>query len=543
MAADGPEAVAAIEGVGDAISEKVIEYLETGTIDELEELRAELPVEMDELTAVEGVGPKSVGALFEGLGITNLDELEAAAEAGEISAVKGFGAKTEENILENIPFAREAQERELLGHARPVADDVLAHMRGADVVEEAAVAGSIRRWKPTIGDVDILVATDSATEVVERFRSWDHVDSVIEAGEQRASVRARGIQIDLRVVVPSEFGSAIQYFTGSRDHNVRLRNRAIDRDMKMNEYGVFDVSEVDEATRESDRRAGTRIAGETEASMYDAINLPWIPPEIREDTGEVAAAAAAELPCLIDHDDIRGDVHVHTSWSDGSLDLEALVAAAERFGHDYVAICDHAAGPGIIGGTGLSDAELETQAAEVRALDEQFDIGVLAGVETNVHADGTISVADDLLETLDIVVASPHSELDQGVEEATDRLVRAVSHPAVDVLGHPTGRLINSRAGLEIRIEPIASAAAEHGTALEVNANPHRLDLSGAMVRAAIEANATIAINTDAHSAAEFDHMRYGVHTARRGWAEPVDVINAWDREELESFLAACVSS
>ncbi len=537
LAAEGPDAVQEIEGVGEAIAAKVVAYLTDGRIDELDELRSELPVQMDELTAVEGVGPKTVGALYRALGITTLEELEAAAKAGEIRSVKGFGAKTEANIIEHIPFAKEASGRELLGHARPVADEMLTYLAEELPDARAEVAGSIRRWKPTIGDIDILLATETPAEAIEAFTAWPRTDSVIESGENKASIRGRGTRIDLRVVAPSEYGSALQYFTGSRDHNVRLRNRAIRLGRKMNEYGVFDVSDLDSDATSNDRRAGHRVAGDTEESMYGALDLPWIPPELRQDRGEIDAAEKGELPELVATDDIRGDLHTHTTWSDGRETIAELAATADTFGHTYLAICDHATGPGMVGGVGLSDDELREQRDAIRAVDAETEIRVMAGVETNIDADGELSTADDVLETLDIVVASPHSSLDQDTTAATERLIAAASHPHVDIIGHPTGRMLNRRPGLDISIEEVATTAATHDVALEVNANPSRLDLDGGMVRVAIEAGARIAINTDAHSPTEFANMRYGVHTARRGWAAADQIVNTYSLDRLERFL------
>jgi DNA polymerase (family 10) len=536
---EGKDAVMEIDGVGDALADKIIEYVETGDIEELATLREQLPVDMAALTSVEGVGPKTVGALYEALGITTLDELEAAAQDGEIRAVSGFGEKTEENILENIPFARQAQERELLGDARPVAEEILDYLRSADSVERADVAGSLRRWRETIGDVDVLAASADGEAAVEAFLDWNADADVIEAGTTKASVRARGMRIDFRVVVPAEFGSALQYFTGSKDHNVHLRNLAIDRDLKMNEYGVFDVGEASATPRDAgdDQRAGTRIGGETEAEMYDALDLPVIPPELREDRGEIEAAAAGDLPDLVVEDEIRGDLHTHTDWSDGGESIETMIGAATERGDDYLCISDHATGPGMVGGVGLDDDELREQSAAVAAAAEDAGIEVLHGVEANIDADGDLSVGDDVLADLDIVIASPHSGLGMERAAATDRLVRAVEHPETDVLGHPTGRLINDRPGLTLDVDRLAAAAADAGTALEVNANPHRLDLNDEAVRAAVEAGATVAVNTDAHGIGELDYRRYGVHTVRRGWAETADVLNTRTVADLRSWL------
>jgi DNA polymerase (family X) len=535
LAEEGQEAVEGIEGVGDAISSKVMEYLETGAIEELEELREELPVHMDELTSVEGVGPKTVGRLYEELGVVDLSDLERAVSEERVRELDGFGPKTEENILEGLAFARRARGRELLGDARPLADDVLEFLKGVEGVGRAEVAGSIRRWRETSGDVDVLAASDDRQGVVDAFVDWERAEDTIEAGENKASVRSSDIQIDLRVVDPSEFGSALQYFTGSKDHNVRFRNRAIERDLKVNEYGVFDVSEVGDD--EDHQRAGERIAGETEEGMYEALSLPWIPPELREDHGEIDAAAAGDLPDLIEEGALRGDLHTHTDWSDGSQGLEEWVASAQEFGHEYLAIADHATGPGVVGGVGLSDDDLFEQIEAIREVSEGAGIEVFAGVEANVDAEGGISIGEEVAGALDLVVASPHSALGMSGEEATDRLVAAVSNPTVDILGHPSGRLLTRREGMEFDVRAVAEAAAEHGTALEINANPNRLDLWGRAVQLAIDVGATVVVNTDAHSPGEFAYCRYGIHTARRGWAEAGDVLNTRDADGIREFL------
>ncbi|MGQ3328909.1 DNA polymerase/3'-5' exonuclease PolX [Halorubrum sp. FL23] len=551
LAGEGADAVAEIDRVGDAIAAKIVEYFETGSIEELEALRSELPADIEALTAVEGVGPKTVGSLYEALEITTLDELEAAAEAEQIREVSGFGAKTEENILDNIPFAREARERTRLGDARPVADDALSYLDDLDAVESAAVCGSIRRWKDTIGDVDLLVASDEREPVVEAFTDWPEADATIEAGTGKASVRASGTRVDLRIVDGEEFGAALQYFTGSRAHNVAVRNRAIDRDLKLNEYGLFDVSGVDDP--DAGQRVGERVAGATEDGVYAALDMDPVPPELRENNGEVEAAAAGDLPDLVETEAIRGDLHTHTDWSDGGFSIAEMIEAAAERGYDVHAVTDHAAGPGIFGNTGLDEAEIAEQAEAVAAAVSEVDgavaaadaaadsaaadIEVFHGIEANIDAEGAITTDDDTLADLDIVVASPHSALGQDSDAATERLIRAVEHPHVDVLGHPTGRIINSRPGIAPDVEAVVEAAAAAGTAIEVNANPARLDADGDAVRIALDAGATIAVNTDAHSPRELDNARYGVHTARRGWAEAGDVLNARAPDELRAFL------
>jgi len=532
LAAEGQDAVGEIEGVGDAISSKVVEYFETGEIGELEELRAELPVDIDALTAVEGVGPKTVGDLYEALDVRDLDDLEAAAREGRIREVDGYGAKTEQNILDAIPFARQSRERALLGDARPVADRLLDYLRGQEAVERADTGGSLRRWRPTVGDVDVLVASESGETVVEAFTDWEDADAVIEAGPTKASVRSNGLRVDLRVAAPEEFGAALQYFTGSRDHNVRLRNRAIERDLKMNEYGVFDVADVEDP--DSGQRVGERVAGGTEEGMYGVLDLPWIPSEMREDRGEVDAAVDGDLPGLVTVGDVRGDLHTHTDWSDGKHSIAGMLDAAVEFGHDYYAVTDHATGPGIVGGVGLSDEELLEQATEVRAAAEDVDLSVFTGVEANLDREGGLNVGDDALDELDVVVASPHAALDG---DGTDRIVAAIENPETDIVGHPTGRTLNQRPGLTLDFETVGKAAAEHGVALEVNSYPPRLDLRGAAVKTVLEQGATVAVDTDAHAPVHLEFLRYGVHTARRGWAEPGDLLNARDAEGVREFL------
>jgi DNA polymerase (family 10) len=530
LAAEGKETVKEIDRVGDAIAAKVVEYLDVGEIEELEALRDELPVDIEAVTRVEGVGPKTAADLYEALGVETLDDLEAAAEAGEIQEVKGFGPKTEGNILDNIDFARESHERELLGEAQPLADRVLAHLRDHDAVEAADTAGSLRRWRPTVGDVDVLAASDDGEAVVEHFTDFEA--TVIEAGTSKASLRANGIRVDLRVVVPSEWGAALQYFSGSRDHNIVVRNRAIERDLKLNEYGVFDISDVDDP--DAGQRVGERVAGETEQSMYAALDLSLVPPELREDRGEIEAAANDDLPALVTEDDLRGDLHLHTDASDGDDTVAETIEGAARRGYDYLAVTDHATGPGMVGGVGVDDDALLELAERVRAAAADTDLTVFTGVEANIGTDGEVSVADDVLAELDCVVASPHVSLDG---DGTDRLLAAVEHPEVNVLGHPTGRLLNRREGLDVDMEAVAAAAAANDTALEINANPHRLDLRGGYVKQAIEAGATIVIDTDAHAASNLSFARFGVHTARRGWAEADDVLNTRDADVVADFL------
>jgi len=555
LVAEGQGAVEEIDGVGDAIASKIVEYVETGRIEELEEERENLPVDMAALTRVEGVGPKTVGKLYDALGIRDLDDLQRAAENGEIQDVEGFGATTEQNILDHIEFARQAGERDLLGDARPVADDIVDFLESVEDVERVAVAGSTRRWRETIGDIDVLAASDAGEDVGEALTEWKRADDTIEVGPTKTSVRSDGLRVDLRVVTPSEFGAALQYFTGSKDHNITLRNHAISQRKKVNEYGVFDVdrrtgsvgqSDADASDAVSDidnpdagQRVGDLLASDTEEDVYDALGCAWIPPELREDRGEVEAAANDGLPDLVEASDVRGDLHTHTEWSDGANTIREMLAAAEERGYDYYAITDHGEGPGVFGDSGLSGSDLREQMDEIDSVRNDYDLTVPHGVEANVDADGNVGdVPDEVLADLDIVVASPHSALGDDDGDRTDRLVAAVEHDHVDVLGHPSGRLINDRPAMEFDAERLGTAAAKAGTALEVNANYHRLDLPGSAVKTAVEAGATVVVNTDAHSPSELDQIAYGVHTARRGWAEPDDVLNTWPETDVLEFLA-----
>lgn len=533
LVAEGQDAVERIDRVGDSIAAKVIEYFETGQIERLEEVRADLPVDIQALTRVQGVGPKTIGDLYRELGVQTLDDLEQAAREEKIREVSGFGAKTEENILAKVEFAREAEERELLGDVRPLADDVLAYFEDVSAVERSEVAGSLRRWRATVGDIDVLVGAKEREAVIDAFTDWPRADEVIEAGTNKASIQVRGLRVDLRVVVPEEFGSALHHFTGSKAHNIHLRNYAIERDQKINEYGVFDVSGIDDP--DAGQRVGERIAGDTEESVFEVLDLPWIPPEMREDRGEIEAAVDDALPDLLDETDVGGEFHVHTEYSDGGHTIAEMVDAAAELGYEFVGISDHATGPGIV--SGLSDAELLEQIEAVHAVDEERDIDVFAGVEANIDADGGITTGDDVLSELDFVVASIHNSMNMDAEATTERLVTAIEHPSVDVIGHPSTRLINRRPSMDFDTHEVASAAAEHDTALEINANPARLDLWGGAVKIAIEEGARIAINTDAHSPSEYANMRYGVHTARRGWAAEADVVNCLSADDLREFF------
>ena len=511
---------AEIPDVGDAIAAKIEEFRETGRVEELEELREEMPVDIEALTRVEGVGPKTAGKLYEGLGVTDLDELEEAAQKGRIQNVSGFGEKTEGNILEGIEFARQAEERTPLGESLPRARELVERVEDVAGVERAVAAGSVRRRKETTGDIDIVVVSTDREATSDAVTDWDV--EVIQRGDRKTSFRHDGEDVDLHLVEDDEFGSALQYFTGSKKHNVETRDVAIEKGLKLNEYGVWDDGDE-------------RVAGETEQDVYDALDMEYVPPELREDRGEVEAALEGTLPDLVTVEDIRGELHSHTERTDGGATLREMVAGAVERGLDYLAVTEHTEALGVVGG--LSDEELLALADDVRSLDEESDVRVFAGAEANILKDGTLDVADDVLAELDVVVASVHSGMGMDNEEATERLVSAVRHSEVDVLGHPSGRLINSREGYGYDFEEVLDAAYEEDVALELNANPRRLDIRDTQVRRCVERGVPVAVNTDAHTPSELGYIEYGVATARRGWAEKDDILNTWTAEELEDWL------
>lgn len=511
---------AEIPDVGDAIAAKIEEFRETGRVEELEELREEMPVNIEALTRVEGVGPKTAGKLYEALGVTDLDEVEEAAQKGRIQNVSGFGEKTEANILEGIEFARQAEERTPLGESLPRARELVERVEDVAGVERAVAAGSVRRRKETTGDIDIVVVSTDREATSDAVTEWDV--EVIQRGDRKTSFRHDGEDVDLHLVEDDEFGSALQYFTGSKKHNVETRDVAIEKGLKLNEYGVW--NDEDE-----------RVAGETEQDVYDALDMEYVPPELREDRGEVETALEGTLPDLVTVEDIRGELHSHTERTDGGATLREMVAGAVERGLDYLAVTEHTEALGVVGG--LSDEELLALADDVRSLDEESDVRVFAGAEANILKDGTLDVADDVLAELDVVVASVHSGMGMDSEEATERLVSAVRHSEVDVLGHPSGRLINSREGYGYDFEEVLDAADEEDVALELNANPRRLDIRDTQVHRCVERGVPVAVNTDAHTPSELGYIEYGVATARRGWAEKDDILNTWTAEELEDWL------
>ena len=503
-----------LPGVGDAIAKKIVEIVETGRLEYHERLKTELPIDLHGLTSVEGIGPKTAKLLYDELDIKNLDDLQIAARAGRIAAVKGLGAKTEARILQGLEEARRVEDRLRLGDAMPIAEDLIDRLRSLGRFERLQYAGSLRRGRETIGDLDLLGIASDSQRAMAAFVGMSDVREVLAHGETKSSVRLDGgLQVDLRIVVEESFGAALQYFTGSQSHNIALRKRAVSRGWKLNEYGLYDEQ-------------GRAMAGPEETEIYDALDLVVIPPELREDLGEIQAAERRELPRLVEPSDIHADLHVHTDWSDGKATIEQMVSEAKKRGLEAIAITDHAHFAEVV--RGLKPDDVRRQIDAIARLNEVSEgIRVLSGIEVNVQPDGTLDMPDELLARLDVVIASIHSHFRQPRDEATARWLRAIENPHVDILGHPSTRKIGIRAAMGVDWDVVFEAAAKRGVALEVNANPIRLDLTGDLVRRAISLGCRIAVDTDAHHPDHYDFLRYGVLTARRGWATREDVVNA----------------
>ena len=519
-----------IEGVGESIAEKIAEFLETGEMEYHRELKDDLPIDIEAITSVEGVGPKTAKKLYQALDIRTLADLETAAEAGEIATVAGFGEKSQQNILEHIEMAKQGQERMLIGKAFPTARAIEKRLGADDAFDRVDIVGSFRRRRPTVGDIDILATAPDHEAAMEAFCTHDDVKEVLGRGQTKASVVVSGdLQMDLRLVDDSEYGAALIYFTGSKDHNITLRNRAIDRDWKLNEYGLFDVGHVDSA--DSGQRVGERVASETEEAVYSALDLDWIPPELREDTGEVEAAAANELPDLLTLDDVRGDLQMHTTYSDGSGSVRDMAEAADERGLEYILITDH--GPGAPIPSKLDEESFEALRSDIDEVnaDEGIAVEVLCGIEAEIGPDG-LGMPADWAEVCDLVVAGMHGR----VTDATDRVVAAFESDPIDIFAHPTNRLINEREPLDLDLSAVTEAAVDNNVALEINGQPARLDLDWRHVKEFREA-VNYVTATDAHGPPELDLMHHAVSVARRGWCEADMVLNTRPLEELLESL------
>jgi DNA polymerase (family 10) len=510
----GVKGLAELPGVGKGIAERIHELLRAGRIPDLERLRKQMPIDILGLTAVEGLGPKGAKLLYEDLGVRDVRELEKACREERVRALPHFGAKSEEKILRGIELLAGTAGRQLLGLVLPLARDIEARLRDLPGVARAAVAGSVRRRKETIGDLDFLVSARDPRRVGRAFAAMPEVVHVYGRGETKTLVRlAGGMDADLRVVGEASFGAALCYFTGSKAHNVALRRIAQARELKLNEYGLF--------------RGQRKLAGRTEEEIYQALGLDWIPPELREDAGEIEAAGKGRLPALIGYGDLRGDLQIQTDWTDGSASIEEMADAARKLGLEYIAVTDHTRDLAMARGS--DEKRLLEQAEAIEKLNQTLrGFRVLSGAEVNIRKDGSLDVAGAALAKLDVVGAAVHTHFHQGREEMTRRVIRAMENPHVDILFHPTARSIGHREPVDLDIDVVIAAAVRTGTVLEIDAMPDRLDLRDETVRKAVEAGALLAIDSDAHQPA---HLAYaaelGVAVARRGWARKADVVNA----------------
>jgi len=514
-----------IHGVGESIASKIGEYLETGRSTYYEELKSQVPLAAAELLEVPGIGPARAKLLHERLGIASVTELERAAREHRLRALPGFGERLEQKIATEAARVAERTRRLLLGVALPAAEEVVRLLRPLPAVREIHPAGSLRRMKETIGDIDILVSADRPLDVMDAFTALPIVEEVLAKGPTKSSILTKGnLQLDIRVIKPEEYGSALQYFTGSKDHNIALRTLAMQRGWKLSEYGLFD-------------QQGRRIAGRTEEEIYHALGMDWVPPELRENRSEIDAAMHHRLPHLVEPRDVKGDLHIHTNWSDGHDPPERMVEEALARGYQYVAFTDHSRQLGVAGG--LSTEMVRQQRRLVDRLNERYaPFRILHGTEVNILPEGDLDYPEEVLAELDIVTASVHSGFGQSRERMTARIVRALRNPHVDILNHPTGRLLRRRSEYEVDMEAVIRAAVENGVALEINGQPERLDMDDVWSRRAKEAGARVVCDSDAHSARQMEYMRYAVATARRGWIEPKDLLNALPLDELLAHLS-----
>lgn len=532
----------AIPGVGDSTAEKISEYLASGRIEALESLRAKIPPGVREVTQIPGVGPKTAVLLYRKLGIKSVDELRKAADAGKLKGLPGLGEKTVENIRHGIEQLSQASGRTLLSTALDLAEDLVAELGAVPGCKKCDYAGSLRRMRETVGDIDILATAKDSAPLMAALLARPEVADVIGSGTTKTSIRTdKGLQVDLRVVQPAEWGAALVYFTGSRAHNIKLRGRAVKEGLKLSEYGLFDVEAVDTATHSvsstggGGRRAGRKLASRTEKEVYAALGLPWIPPTLREDRGEIEAAANGGLPDLVQLKDLRGDLHTHTDLTDGLASLEVMLQTAADLGYAYYAVTDHAPNLAM---QRMTDDKMLAQRARARDLDREYSgMRVLHGTELNIDAAGDVDWPADFLAGFDLCVASIHSSFGLDRAAQTRRLIRACENPHVNIIGHPTTRLLDRRPPIDADLDAVFAAAAHTGTALELNASPQRLDLTDDQAMAAQRHGVKFAINSDAHSTPALSNQRFGIATAQRAWLTKDDVINTWSLTRLRAFL------
>jgi len=523
----GEKAIEEIPGVGKNIGAKIVEYLKTGKIKYYQNYKKKYPVNMEELTSVEGLGPKMVRDLYRTLKIKNLKELEKAARGGKIRNLPNFGQKTEKNILEGIKFLKRTKGRFLLGDILSQVRKIEANLKSLKEIEEVNVCGSVRRMKETIGDVDFLVVTKSPEKVMDFFCSQPEIIKIWGKGSTKSSIRLKqGFDVDLRVVPQKSYGSALQYFTGSKDHNIHLRKIAISKGFKLNEYGLFRGSKI--------------IAGKNEKGVYEALGMDYTPPELRENRGEIEFALKGKLPILIQLTDIKGDLHCHSDWNGGNDSILEMAEMAMVLGYQYIGISDHTKFLRIE--HGLNEKQLSQQRKEIDKLNLEFkeqnlEFRILQGAETNILNDGSVDIKNEALKKLDYVIAGAHSNFKMPKEKMTKRIIKAMKNPYIKIISHPTGRILKKRPEYQIDIDKILHVAKETKTILEINSLPERLDLNDVNIKRAIEFGVKLVINTDSHHKDQLKYMEYGVSQARRGWAEPSDVINTYSIKRLQDFF------
>jgi DNA polymerase (family X) len=526
-----------LPGIGKEMASHIREMVETGTLGYRDELLGEMPRSLIELMRLPSVGPKKAKKLWDELKICTVEELEEAARAGRIAGVPGFGAKTQEKILAGIEDHRQHTSRMLLADAEQFVEPLLDWLRQSPGLERLEVAGSYRRRRETVGDIDLLAVAKQPAAVMKHFLGHAWIEKVVMSGDTRATViLGSGLQVDLRAVPPESYGAALVYFTGSKEHNVKLRRRGVERGLRISEYGVF---KIDEGDAEAE---GEWIAGREEKDVYAAVGLAWIPPEMREDQGEIEAAAPSPrkkgggLPRLIRQEDLRGDLHMHSTWSDGRNSIEEMVEACAARGYEYMVISDHSKALAMT--NGLDAYRLREQWKEIDEVRARHpEIRILRSMEVDILADGSLDLEDEMLAGLDLVLVSLHSRFDLPEAQQTARVLRALEHPEVNVFCHPTARLINRRRPVEMDMDAVLSRAAALGVAVELNSNPHRLDLKDSHLRLAKELGCKVVISTDSHKIRELDLMRYGLEQARRAWLEPQNVLNTLPYKELMGAL------
>jgi DNA polymerase (family 10) len=520
----GVAALLEIPSVGKAIAAKIEEYVKTGKVHHLEELKAKVPINIDELYGIEGIGPRTIKALYDKLQVKDLAGLENAAAEGRLRTVPGFTEKKEQDIKKRIEFFRKGKGRRIIGEVYPLVKQIELRLLQAEGVHDAVAAGSVRRMKETVGDIDYLVTADDPEKVMEFFVSMPEVEEIVGRGPAKAFVRlAGGIDADLLVVPKESWGSALQYFTGSKEHSVELRKIAIAKGLRLNEWGVY--------------KGKARVAGATEGGVYQALGLQWIPPEMRENTGEIELAKQGRLPKLVEYGSLRGDLQVHSESTDGTATMEEMAHAAKEFGLSYIAITDHTKSLALA--SGLDENELLEQAGRIVELNDRLkgSFRILSSAEVNVMKDGSLDISSNVLDKLDIVGAAIHSNFNLPVEVQTERLVKAAKNPSVDILFHPTGRLINKREGYPVDIEKVIEVAQDTGTILEIDAHYDRLDLKDEYVRMAMKKGAKLVIDSDAHHPIHYAYLVFGIAQARRGWATQMDVLNTLPADRLLKAL------